>query len=55
MTLTGWCETNRFELKYIQSDRPQQNDFVECFNGSFLRVFQNHHLFENLGQVEDLA
>ena len=47
-TLTYWCETNNIELVYTQPGKPQQNDFVECFNGSFRREFLDAYLFENL-------
>ena len=32
-TLTDWFETNNSELVYIQPGKPQQNGFVERFNG----------------------
>ncbi len=54
-TLTDWCETNNIELVYIQPGKPQQNGFVERFNGSFRREFLDAYLFENLSQVRDMA
>lgn len=40
-TLTDWCETHNIKLVYIQIGKPQQNGFVEGFNGSFRREFLN--------------
>ena len=33
-TLTDWCENNDIELVYIEPGKPQQNGFVERFNGT---------------------
>lgn len=54
-TLTDWCESNNIELVYIESGKPQQNGFVEGFNGSFRREFLDANLFENLNQVGEMA
>jgi isoquinoline 1-oxidoreductase alpha subunit len=40
---------------YIQPGKPQQNGFVEHFNGSFRREFLNAYLFGTLTQVRDMA
>ena len=50
-----WCELNHIELAYIKPGKPQQNGFVERFNGSFRREFLNAYLFENLTQVRNMA
>lgn len=50
-----WCERNSIEVVYIQPGKPQQNGFVERFNGSFRREFLNAYLFETLSQVRDMA
>lgn len=47
-TLMDWCETNDIELVYTQPGKPQQNGFVERFNGSLRREFLDAYLFENL-------
>ena len=39
----------------IQPGKPQQNGFVERFNGSFRREFLDAYLFENLNQVREMA
>jgi len=54
-TLTDWCENYNVELIYIQPGKPQQNGFVERFNGSFRREFLDAYLFENLNQVREMA
>jgi len=33
--MADWCEENHVELAVIQPGKPQQNGFVERFNGSF--------------------
>lgn len=53
--LVDWCEENAIEMVYIKPGKPQQNGFVERFNGSFRREFLNVYLFETLTQVRDMA
>lgn len=50
-----WCENNGIEVVYIQPGKPQQNGFVERFNGSFRREFLDAYLFETLSQVREMA
>ena len=50
-----WCNDHDIEVVYIQPGRPQQNGFVERFNGSFRREFLDAYLFENLTQVRDMS
>lgn len=50
-----WCESQGIEVVYIQPGKPQQNGFVERFNGTFRREFLDAYLFETLGQVRDMA
>lgn len=51
----AWCDSRGIEVVYIQPGKPQQNGFVERFNGSFRREFLDVYLFENLTQVRDMA
>jgi putative transposase len=50
-----WCEHNGIDVVYIQPGKPQQNGFVERFNGSFRREFLDAYLFETLSQVREMA
>jgi putative transposase len=50
-----WCEAHGIEVAYIQPGKPQQNGFVERFNGSFRREFLNAYLFETLTQVREMS
>lgn len=50
-----WCDGNGIDVVYIQPGKPQQNGFVERFNGSFRREFLNAYLFETLSQVREMA
>lgn len=50
-----WCEAHEIKVAYIQPGKPQQNGFVERFNGSFRREFLDAYLFESLAQVRDMA
>ncbi len=53
--LLNYCENNQIELFHIQPGKPQQNGFIERFNGSFQREFLNAYLFESLSQVREMA
>ena len=53
--LTDWCEQQNINLVYIQPGKPQQNGFVERFNGSFRREFLDAYLFESIRQVKEMA
>lgn len=53
--LLNYCENNRIELFHIQPGKPQQNGFIERFNGSFRREFLNAYLFESLSQVREMV
>lgn len=51
VSLLNYCEDNQIFLCHIQPRKPQQNGFIERFNGSFHREFLNTYLFESLSQV----
>ncbi len=53
--LVDWCQQYDVEMAYIKPGKPQQNGFIERFNGSFRREFLNVYLFETLTQVRDMA
>jgi putative transposase len=50
-----WCDDHGIDEVYIQPGKPQQNGFVERFNGSFRREFLDAYLFETLLQVREMA
>lgn len=54
-TLLDWCSEHDIKLMHIQPGKPQQNGFVERFNGSMRRELLNAYLFETLEQVRELA
>ena len=53
--LCDWCETHKIKMVYIQPGKPQQNSFVERFNGSFRREFLDAYLFESIHQVKEMV
>lgn len=55
VNLLNYCEYNGITLCHIQPGKPQQNGFIERFNGSFRREFLNAYLFESLSQVGEMA
>ena len=55
VNLLNYCEYNDITLCHIQTGKPQQNGFIERFNGSFRRGFLNPYLFESLSQVREMV
>jgi putative transposase len=55
VNLLNYCENNQILLCYIQPGKPQQNGFIERFNGSFRREFLNAYLFKSLSQVREMV
>ncbi|GAA0341139.1 hypothetical protein GCM10009131_20550 [Morganella psychrotolerans] len=53
--LVQFCTENGVTLNYIQPGKPQQNGFIERFNGSFRREFLNAYLFKSLSQVKEMT
>lgn len=46
-----WASENRVEWHYIDPGKPQQNAFIESFNGSLCDEFLNEELFDSLADA----
>jgi putative transposase len=46
--LAEWAEANNVELAFIEKGKPQQNAFIESFNGRFRDECLNEHLFQDI-------
>ena len=46
-----WGEENRVEWHYIAPGKPQQNGFMESFNGKLRDECLNEHVFSSLAQA----
>ena len=46
--VADWAEENGVELAFIEKGKPQQNAFIESFNGTFRDERLNEHLFQNI-------
>jgi putative transposase len=46
-----WAAKNEIEWHYIDPGKPQQNGFIESFNGSLRDEFLNEELFDSLADA----
>ena len=46
-----WANDNNVEWHYIDPGKPQQNAFIESFNGSLRDELLNEEMFDNLDDV----
>jgi len=46
-----WASRNKVEWHYIDPGKPQQNGFIESFNGSLRDELLNEELFDNLADA----
>jgi len=53
MAVLKWCQNTGVEWHYIAPGKPQQNGFIESFNGSFRDECLNETLFSSLSQARD--
>ena len=51
MAILKWCQGTKIGWHYIAPGKPQQNGFVESFNGSFRDECLNETLFSSLGEA----
>ncbi len=51
MAILQWGKTMRVDWHYIASGKPQQNAFVECFNGRLRDELLDETLFSSLGEA----
>ena len=49
-----WAEDNRVEWHYIAPGKPQQNGFMESFNGKLRDECLNEHVFSSLAQARHI-
>jgi len=46
-----WAGKNKVECHYIDPGKPQQNGFIESFNGSLRDELLNEELFDSLADA----
>ena len=46
-----WANDNNVEWHYIDPGKPQQNAFIESFNGSLRDAFLNKEMFDSLNDA----
>lgn len=51
LAMLGWAQSLRLDWHYIEPGKPQQNAFVESFNGRLRDEFLNETLFGSLAQA----
>ena len=54
MAILTWSKATGVDWHYIQPGKPQQNAFVESFNGRLRDEFLNETLFSTLGEAREL-
>ena len=51
MAVLRWCQQNGVEWHYIDPGKPQQNGFIESFNGSLRDECLNEEIFDSLANA----
>jgi putative transposase len=49
-----WAHKNNVALHFIQPGKPNQNCYIESFNGRYRDEFLNQHVFQTLEEAQDL-
>jgi putative transposase len=49
--ILSWASENRVAWHYIDSGKPQQNAFIESFNGSLRDKLLNEEIFDSLADA----
>ncbi len=52
--LDTWAHKNKVALHFIQPGKPNQNCYIESFNGRYRDEFLNQHVFQTLEEAQDL-
>lgn len=53
--LDEWAYRNKVHLNFIEPGKPNQNAFIESFNGRFRDECLNEHWFANLGEARRIV
>jgi putative transposase len=51
LAMLGWAQGRGLDWHYIEPGKPQQNAFIESFNGRLRDEFLNETLFTTLAQA----
>lgn len=54
VALDRWAWEKKVRLRFIQPGKPNQNCYIESFNGRFRDECLNQHVFQGLSQAKDL-
>ncbi len=54
MAILKWVQDTGVDWHYIAPGKPQQNGFIECFNGKLRDECLNENLFSSLSDAQDV-
>lgn len=52
LAMDRWADRHGIKLSFIQAGKPQQNGFIESFNGKFREECLNQHLFRDMADAQ---
>jgi putative transposase len=52
LAMDRWADRHGIKLSFIQPGKPQQNGFIESFNGKFREECLNQHLFRDMADAQ---